>query len=241
MRDYDVLVLGAGQAGLATGHALRDTGLRHLLLEASGAVGGAWPHYYDSLALFSPARFGSLPGLPMSGDPGRYPTRDEAVAYLRSYADHFAVPVRTRAPVAQVTSRGDHDFEVRLTDGEALTARAVVAATGGFTNPHLPRIPGQGAYGGRLLHGAAYRNPTGFDQQRIVVVGAGNSAVQVAHELAAVADVTLATRGPIPLRKQRPLGVDLHYWVAWSGIDRLPLGRRAGGSVGVLDDGRYAS
>lgn len=241
MRDYDVLVLGAGQAGLATAHALRDTGLSHLLLEASDAVGGAWPHFYDSLTLFSPARFGSLPGLPMSGDPGRYPTRDEAVTYLRSYADHFAIPVRTRAPVAQVTSRGDHDFEVRLTDGEALTARAVVAATGGFTNPHLPGIPGQGAYGGRLLHVAAYRNPTGFGGQRIVVVGAGNSAVQVAHELAAVADVTLATRGAIPLRKQRPLGVDLHYWVAWSGIDRLPLGRRAGGSVGVLDDGRYAS
>ena len=241
MSDYDVLVLGAGQAGLAAAHALRESGLQHLLLEAGDAVGGAWPHYYDSLTLFSPARFGSLPGLAMPGDPNRYPTRDETVAYLRAYADHFSVPVRTRAHVAEVANRGEHEFEVRLTDGDLLTARAVIAATGGFTNPYLPRIPGREAYDGRLLHVAAYRNPTGFEGQRVVVVGAGNSAVQVARELASVADVTLATRGPIPLRKQRPLGVDLHYWVAWSGIDRLPLGRRAGSSVGVLDDGRYAA
>ena len=91
-----------------------------------------------------------------------------------------------------------------------LTARALVAATGGFTNPYLPYILAREEYEGRLLHVAAYRNPSGFEGQRIVVVGAGNSAVQVAHEMAAVADVSLASRDPIPLRKQRPLGVDLH-------------------------------
>lgn len=240
MSDYDVLVIGAGQAGLAAAHALRVTGVSHLLLEAGDAVGGAWPHYYDSLTLFSPARFG-LPGLTMQGNPARYPTRDETIAYLRAYADHFDVPVRTRANVVAVTSRGEYDLEVRLSDGDVLTARAVIAATGGFTNPYLPRIPGRDAYAGQVLHVAAYRNPIGFEGQRVVVVGAGNSAVQVAHELASVADVTLASRGPIPFRKQRPLGIDLHYWVSWSGIDRLPLGRRAGGSVGVLDDGRYAA
>lgn len=108
MSEYDVLVLGAGQAGLATAHALRGTAFRHLVLEAGDAVGGAWPQYYDSLTLFSPARFG-LPGLSMTGDPGRYPSRDEAVAYLRAYAEHFEVPIRTRA-----RRRGDLPRRPRL-------------------------------------------------------------------------------------------------------------------------------
>jgi putative flavoprotein involved in K+ transport len=239
--QIETVIVGAGQAGLATGHALAGTGLEHLLLEAGDDIGGAWPEYYDSLTLFSPARFCSLPGLPMPGDPGRYPTRDEAVTYLRSYAEHFTIPVRANAKVVSLRVAGGFGFEVELAGGDVLRSRAVVSATGGFGNPHLPRIPGQEEYGGRLLHVAAYRRPESFTGQRVVVVGAGNSAVQVAHELAQVADVSLATRGPLALRRQRPLGVDLHYWVAWSGLDRVPLGRRAGSSVGVLDDGVYAA
>ncbi|WP_322938110.1 flavin-containing monooxygenase [Nocardioides bizhenqiangii] len=241
MTDFDVLVVGAGQAGLATGHALRGTGLRHLLLDAADDAGGSWPHYYDSLTLFSPARFSSLPGLPFEGDSGRYPAGSEVAAYLRSYAEHFAIPIRSASRVASVrTAPGSH-FEVDLLDGQTLRARSVVAATGGFGNPYVPRVPGLEQYGGRAMHVAAYRRPDGFAGQRVVVVGAGNSAVQVAYELAHVADVTLATRNPVSLRRQQPLGVDLHYWVAWSGVDRLPLGRRAGGAVGVLDQGRYAA
>ena len=241
MSEYDVLVIGAGQAGLATAHALRSTGLSHLVLEAGEQVGGSWPLFYDSLSLFSPARFCALPGLAMPGDPGRYPTRDEAVVYLRSYAEHFGVPVRTGARVASVRAPGSDGFVVGLVGGETLRARAVVAATGGFGAPYVPTLPGMSRYGGELLHVSAYRRPDGFAGRRVVVVGAGNSAVQVAHELSAVARVSLATRAPLGLRRQRPLGVDLHYWVAWSGLDRLPLGRRAGGAVGVLDDGTYAA
>lgn len=241
MFDRDVLVIGAGQSGLASAHALRETGLSHLLLEAGDTAGGAWPHFYDSLTLFSPARFCSLPGLPMPGDPGRYPPRDEAVAYLRSYAEHIAAPVRTGARVTAVRATRGNGFEVELVGGEHLRSRALVAATGGFGNPHVPALPGLEQYAGRLLHVADYRRPDDFAGQRVVVVGAGNSAVQVAHELAQVADVTLATRGPVGLRRQRPLGVDLHFWVAWSGLDRLPLGRKAGGTVGVLDDGSYSA
>lgn len=241
MTDYDVLVVGAGQAGLAAGHALRGTGLRHLLLDASDGAGGSWPHYYDSLTLFSPARFSSLPGLRFEGGSRRYPAGSEVAAYLRSYAEHFAIPVRTGARVASVRAVAGSRFEVDLADGGVLRSRGVVAATGGFGNPYLPQVPGLEEYGGRVLHVAAYRRPDGLAGQRVVVVGAGNSAIQVAHELAHVAEVTLATRNPVSLRRQRPLGVDLHYWVAWSGIDRLPLGRRAGGAVGVLDQGRYAA
>lgn len=176
----------------------------------------------------------------MPGDRGRYPTRDEAAAYLRAYADHFDLPVRTHARVRSVRPNAPALYSVELADGGSLRARAVVAASGGFGRPHRPVLPGQEHYAGRLMHVSGYRRPDEFAGQRVVVVAAGNSAVQVAVELAGVADVTLATRSPLALRRHRPLGVDLHYWVRWSGLDRLPLGRRAASSVGVLDDGTYA-
>jgi putative flavoprotein involved in K+ transport len=236
----DVLVIGAGQAGLAAGHALRDTGLSHLLLEAADAAGGSWSHYYDSLTLFSPARFSALPGLPFPAAPNSYPTRDAMDAYLRGYAEHFALPVRTNARVTTVTWDGAV-HTVTLSDDEQLRARALIAASGGFGRPHVPALPGAFAYGGRLLHVADYRGPDPFAGSRVVVVGAGNSAVQVAVELAQVADVSLATRSPVRLRNQTPLGVDVHYWTGWSRLERLPLGRKAAKSIGVLDTGRYAA
>lgn len=241
MNNVDVVVIGAGQAGLATSHALLETGLSHVVLESSDAAGGAWPRYYDSLTLFSPARYCELPGLHMSGDRSRYPSRDEAVAYLRRYAEHFELPIRTGARVVSVRGGNGGRWEVELATGETWYPRAVLAATGSFERPHRPELRGQRSYRGRLMHVSDYRRPTEFLGQRIVVVGAGNSGVQVAVELSEIADVTLATRGPVPFRAQRPLGIDLHYWVSRSGLDRLPLGRRAGSSVGVLDEGRYAA
>lgn len=241
MNPFDVVVVGAGQSGLAASHALGKSGLSHVVLDAGEAPGGAWSRYYDSLNLFSPARFCELPGLAMTGDRNRYPTRDEAVHYLRRYAEHFGLPVRPSTRVMAVREGPDRRWEVDLATGETLHAASVIAASGGFERPQLPALRGQASYRGRLMHVSDYLRPDDFVGQRVVVVGGGNSGVQVAVELAEVADVTLSTRAPLALRRQRPLGVDLHYWVAWSGLDRVPLGRRAGSSVGVLDEGRYAA
>lgn len=236
----DVLVVGAGQAGLAAGRALQQVGLRFSILEAADQPGGSWPRYYDSLTLFSPARFSALPGLPMPGDPHRYPTRDEVTAYLRAYAAWFDLPVRTGARVVQTAWEGA-GFSVTLAGGEQVTARALIAASGGFARPVQPVLPGAAAYTGWLLHAAYYRRPEPYAGRRVVVVGAGNTAVQVAVELAEVAQVTLASRRPVQLIPQRPLGIDVHYWSRWSGLEALPLGRHALSTVRVLDDGRYAA
>ncbi|PPK95417.1 putative flavoprotein involved in K+ transport [Kineococcus xinjiangensis] len=242
--DVDVLVIGAGQAGLAAGYALRRTGVSFTLVDAAAHVGGSWAGYYDSLTLFSPAGRSALPGLPFPGDPGRYPHRDEVAAYLRRYAEHFALPVRTGTRVQRVRWDGAA-FSVSLAargeDGarSSLRAGAVIAASGGFGAPHLPDLPGAREFGGQMLHVGRYRSPTAFAGQRVVVVGAGNSAVQVATELAEVATVTLASRAPVRWRSQRPLGVDVHHWTRFSGVEALPLGRHAQQVVGVLDDGRY--
>jgi putative flavoprotein involved in K+ transport len=94
---HDALVIGAGQAGLATGYWLRRKGLTFLILEKQDRLGGSWRSYYESLALFSPARYSSLPGLPFPGPPGHYPPRDQVIAYLASYANQHALPVELGA------------------------------------------------------------------------------------------------------------------------------------------------
>jgi putative flavoprotein involved in K+ transport len=216
--DVDVLVVGAGQAGLAAGLAVRQTGLRFLIMDAGDQPGGSWPHFYDSLTLFSPARFSTLPGLRFPGRLGGYPTRDDMARYLSDFATHFELPVRTRARVLDTSWDGEA-FELTLADGDLLTARAVIAASGGFGRPVIPELPGATSYTGRLVHSANYHNAAGYTGQRVVVVGAGNSAVQIAVELAEVANVTLANRAPIRFVRQAPLGIDLHYWARWSGLE----------------------
>src|SRR5690242_10351874 len=125
----EVAVVGAGQAGLAIGHYLARQGRRFVILEAGETVGSAWRGRWDSLVLFTPRRYDALPGLPFPGDPDGYPTRDEVVAYLRSYVAEFQLPVRLDSQVRALHRDGDGRFEIELGD-ETLTADQVVVATG---------------------------------------------------------------------------------------------------------------
>ncbi|MFE1011674.1 flavin-containing monooxygenase [Streptomyces sp. NPDC058794] len=241
MEHVDVAVIGGGQSGLATAHALLRHGLRPVVLEASDRTAGSWPRYYDSLTLFSPARYSSLPGMPFPGtDRDRHPHRDEVVAYLMAYAGRLDAEIRTGRRVICVRRAGPA-FEVTLEGGGRLTARAVVAASGTFGRPHRPAWAGLGGFAGQVLHAADYRDPAPFAGRRVVVVGAGNSAVQIAAELAETARVTLATRAPVRFAAQRVLGRDLHFWLTRTGLDAAPLGRLLPRPPAqpVLDDGRH--
>lgn len=215
---YDTLVIGSGQAGLAAGYYLQQAGLSFAILEAGDAAGGSWPQYYDSLVLNSPARYSALPGLRFPGPPDRYPVRDEVVAYLRGYASHFALPILTRQRVERIERCGPW-FCVWSGGTTPYLARTIVAATGSFGAPYQPSVEGRADYGGQVLHASAYRRPEPFRGQRIVVVGAGNGAVRIATELAAVAHVTLATRAPIRFLPQHLLGRDIHFWLRAAGLD----------------------
>lgn len=234
----DTLIIGAGQAGLATAYHLKNTGLKFLLLEAGEKPQGNWPTYYQSLKLFSPAGFSSLPGFPFPGRKDRYPGRDEVSQYLQDYASHFQFPIQTGSKVLKVTP-GAEGFQVLTQGGETLHARSVVVASGPFNRPHLPTFPGQEHFKGQRLHSSEYQSWEGFAGKRVVVVGAGNSAVQIACELAQHATVTLATREKIRFAPQTVLGLDFHHYLTL--IDRLPLGHflPLGNSSLVFDTGKY--
>lgn len=237
----DVVVIGGGQSGLTAAHTLTTHGLSPVVLEAGPEPIGSWPHYYDSLALFSPARHSSMSGMAFPGDPDHYPHRDEVVNYLRRYSSNVDADIRTRTPVTAVTAHDETGFVVHTASGDTLHAAGVVAATGSFGNPHLPELPGQETFTGRILHVADYRNPKPHAGERVVVVGSGNSAVQVGYELAEVATVTLAVRHPIAFLPQRHRGQDLHHWLVTTGFDQLPpewLIHYVGGTL-VMDTGDY--
>jgi putative flavoprotein involved in K+ transport len=229
----DVIVIGAGQSGLAATKALQTHGISPLVLEARGRAAGSWPSYYDSLKAFSPAGFSSMPGMPFPGDPDRYPARDEVADYLDSYAAALDVEIRPNTPVATVRCDG-HEFVVVTADGQRLRARGIVAASGSFSSPHRPTFPGQDGFTGELTHVADYRDPASYAGKRVIVVGAGDSAAQVASELAPLAQVTLATRHPLRFIPQWIGGKDVHYWLRETGFDSLPaewLNKITGGSV----------
>lgn len=237
-----MIIVGGGQSGLAAARAALRAGLRPIVLEAGAEPVGSWSYYYDSLTLFSPAGHSALPGMPFGGaDPDRYPTRDEVVAYLRRYAQSIDAEIRTGVRAAEVQPRSGGGYLVRTATGDEIEAAGVVAASGSFGNPYLPVLPGQNDYGGEVRHVAHYRRPEPYAGKRVVVVGAGNSAVQVAHELTSSATVTLATREPVRFLPQRIRGRDLHYWLRVTGADLLPrsvlthLIRHAA----VLDTGVY--
>ncbi|WP_316250265.1 flavin-containing monooxygenase [Micromonospora aurantiaca (nom. illeg.)] len=241
-RTEPVIIVGGGQSGLAAARAAVAVGLRPVVLEAGAEPVGSWPDYYDSLTLFSPARYSSLPGMPFAGaDPDRYPTRDEVVAYLRRYAGSIDADIRTGVRVTEVQPHPGGGYLVRTATGDEFAAPGVVAASGSFNNPYLPTLPGQDDYDGEVGHVAHYRRPEPYAGKRVVVVGAGNSAVQVAHELASHARVTLTTRAPIQFVPQRIRGRDLHHWLRVTGADRLPRSvlTRLVRHAAVLDTGVY--
>jgi putative flavoprotein involved in K+ transport len=231
--DAPVVVIGAGQSGLATARVLHRLGVPTVVLEAGDRPAGSWPGYYDSLRLFSPAEFSSMPGMAFPGDPDRYPGRDEVADYLERYAAEIGVEIRTSARVTSVREDGG-GFTVAIADGREQRAAGIVAASGSFSNPYLPVFPGKSSFADTVLHVADYRTPAPYEGMRVVVVGAGDSAAQVANELARVATVTIAARHPLRFIPQRIAGHDVHYWLGRTGFDSLPapwLSKISGGSL----------
>ncbi|MEU7568247.1 ArsO family NAD(P)H-dependent flavin-containing monooxygenase [Streptomyces fradiae] len=193
--QHDVVVIGGGQAGLAAGYHLRRLGLDFVVLDAQAAPGGAWRHTWDSLHLFSPAAYSSLPGRIMPPQPGEtYPDAAHVVAYLTDYERRYDLPVVRPARVEAVHRDGGF-LRVESAAG-TWRARAVISATGTWWRPFLPAVPGCAGFRGAQLHTVEYRRPADFAGQRVLVVGGGNSGAQIAADLVHGTDLIWVTRHP---------------------------------------------
>jgi putative flavoprotein involved in K+ transport len=212
----DVIVIGAGQAGLSLAWHLAQQNRRFLVLDAAPELGHAWRSRWDSLRLFSPAQYDSLPGMKFPAPADTYPTKDQVADYLAEYADRFQLPVLLGTKVTRVQQRGDR-FAVDTNQG-TLRARHVVVATGPFQHPVIPTVADGLDAGVVQLHSAEYRNPGQLPPGPVVVVGAGNSGLQIADELADDHDVTLAVGARSMELPQRILGRDLFWWLTKLGV-----------------------
>lgn len=193
-QEFDIVVIGAGQAGLAVGYYLRRTPYSWIILDAEPGSGAAWRHGWDSLRLFSPAQWSSLPGWPMPAGADGPPTRDEVLDYFAAYEARYALPIQRPVRV-QAVRRGDGALLVE-SDRGVYRARSVVSATGTWTKPFIPIYPGQELFQGIQIHSADYRTPDLFAGRRVLIIGGGNSGAQILAEVSQVAEATWVTPEP---------------------------------------------
>lgn len=221
-RPLEVLIIGAGQAGLALAWYLQAAGASFLVVDAGPRVGHAWRSRWDSLRLFTPAEYASLPGLPFPASAGTYPSKDLVADYLEEYAEIFGLPVRANTRVTRLTSSPD-GLHLETTTGP-LTARHVVVATGAFSSPYVPPDLAAGLCKQVVqVHSSDYKRAGDLPDGQILVVGAGNSGVQIAVELASARrPVSLAVGRRLRMVPQRPFGRDVFWWLTTLGLVHRP-------------------
>ena len=222
----DVAVIGAGQAGLAIGYFLANEGRRFAIFDAADSIGAAWRNRWNSLVLFTPRRYDSLPGLSFPGEPNGYPTRDEVIGYLEHYASTFELPVELDCPVHSLAPT-DGGFLLDL-GTRSVEAKQVVVATGPFQAPNVPSFATDLAPDVAQMHSTGYRGPSDVPVGTVVVVGGGNTGFQIAKELSATHTVHLAIgsrQTPLP---QRVFGRDLFWWLTKTGLIKKTVESRIG-------------
>jgi len=202
----DVIVIGAGQAGLSVGYHLKRLGLRFLILDGHARVGDSWRKRWDSLRLFTPASLDGLDGMPFPAPSDYFPTKDEMGDYLEAYAARFALPVRCGVEVERVSKR-DGRYVVQAGALE-LEAAHVVVAMASYQQPRVPAFAAELDPSVVQLHSSAYRNPSQLKQGALLIAGAGNSGSELAVELGRAHQVHMAGRdtGQVPFRITSWLG-----------------------------------
>jgi putative flavoprotein involved in K+ transport len=194
------VIIGGGQSGLSVGYHLARRGLPFVILDANARVGDSWRHRWDSLRLFTPARFNGLDGWPFPAAPDVFPTKDEMADYLESYAAHFSLPVRARTRVTKLSKR-DGTFIVD-TDSGSIAADQVVVAMATYQASRIPRLAKELDPSIVQLHSGAYRNPAQLREGGVLLVGAGNSGAEIAIEVARTHRTWMSGRdvGEVPFR-----------------------------------------
>ena len=238
---FETVVIGGGQAGLAVGHHLAARGVDHVILSDEARIGDNWRRRWDSLRLFTPARYSGLPGMPFPAPPGHLADKDEVADYLERYAARFDLPVRTGVRARSLEWDGTR-YVIAVDGGSSLLeADAVIVATGAFQRPRIPRVSARLSPTIVQIHSSEYRNPFELPDGPALIVGGGPSGAQIALEMASLRKVWLAGRdtGHLP---RRILGRDLFDWLwpvmqratadRWLGR-RMRAGARRGGDASI--------
>jgi putative flavoprotein involved in K+ transport len=229
VEHFQVVVIGGGQAGLATGFHLSRAGLSYIILDDGQRIGDPWRRRWESLRLFTPARINGLPGAPFPESPGTYPTKDQVADYMESYAKRFGFPIRLGIKVTALTREGKQF--VAIADESRISADQVVIATGSYSTPRKPSFAGDLDRGISEFHSSEYRMPSQFGNGDVLVVGAGNSGAEIALDAAAGHRTWLSGRVtgqvPQPIMFSRPI-----WWIGSRVLTRnTPVGRRMAGLV----------
>jgi putative flavoprotein involved in K+ transport len=211
MHREEVIIVGAGQAGLSMGYWLKRKSRSFLLLEAGPGIGESWRQRYDSLVLFTPRRYSALPGLVFPGDPEGRPTKDEMANYLQTYADHFALPIQLDTRVVDMEKHGE-TFILQTTQ-DTYQAATVIVATGPFHHPRIPAFASALSHEVQQLHSASYHNPSEIPPGPVLVVRAGDSGAHIAAELAHAHPVSLAAAHPLYFVPLTLLGKSLFWYL----------------------------
>jgi len=229
----DTIVIGAGQAGLSAGYHLKRRGVPHVILDADARIGDHWRDRWDSLRLYSPARYDSLPGMRFPAPSSHWPTGREMADYLEAYARQFDLPVRSGTRVDRVEPVGG-GFFVSTADGGRLAARQVIVATGPFREPNVPAFAAELDPSIRQLHSHEYRNPAQLSEGPVLVVGLSHSGADIAFEAAKAGHRTILSgkaHGQLPIKvtdtKRAMIGWPIVEFVFGHVLTlRTPMGRR---------------
>jgi putative flavoprotein involved in K+ transport len=192
--QFDTVVIGAGQAGLSVGYHLARQGRRFVILDANQRIGDAWRKRWDSLRLFTPARYNGLPGWPFPAPAWSYPTKDEMADYLEAYAARFDLPVRSGVRVDGLSTVG-HRYVVAAGE-RRFEADHVVVASGAYQRPRIPAFAPELDPGIVQLHSSEYRDPSQLRGGGVLVVGAANSGAEIALEVSGDHRTWLSGRHP---------------------------------------------
>lgn len=231
----DTMIIGGGQAGLALGHYLKSQGRKFVVLDENPRTGDAWRQRWDSLRLFTPAKYDGLPGAPFPADPLSFPSKDDVAAYLEGYAARFELPVFNGVRVERLWREADRF--IAASGGHHWEAHNVVVATGSSQSPKVPGFAPELAPSIVQFHSSEYRNPAQLQEGPVLVVGLGNSGAEIGIEVCRTHRTFLAGKpsAEIPVKHGRTAARFVLPLVRFLGLHVLtlgtPIGRKAAPAV----------
>lgn len=227
-KHYETIIIGAGQAGLAMGYHLKKMNHHFLIIDSTQSIGDSWKNRYDSLVLFTSRANSCLPGLKVPGIQSGYPTKDEIADYLIQYVNHYQLPVKLNTKVERL-SKSEQQFIISTNTGESFTANHVIIATGPFQQPIVPSFSNNLSGDITQIHSAYYRNPDQLADGLTVIIGGGNSGMQIAAELSACRKEVYLSVGKRPIYIPKSLlEKDIFWWLKSIGIMKVSANSRLG-------------